>query len=966
MHVNKILRATTLALLVILASLLSCFTNNIVTAQQSGETTTLYFTEYDPLGLLEGDFEAGTKLSTTPPTTTTDSELPPALFIKNQSDGRITLNSDELLTWIELWVMFKSFNFSSMFGEFEVPPDQLSFLTDFFAMFNPFRIQEEYIYTGETPTELSSEILFKLYFSSTSVLTGYNDSVKVSVAKKQFVLGFPVLNDLNITTSIKPTFTPGKIQLITINLNLENNPIPLSKNDTLVFSVEIQPDQRAITKFLNISQKFGFEEGYFLNKTADWLSKQKNDTLQQWGETLKEFINMTESLGEEGVNLSLSDFGEIIDAFRGSSFIYGSSTHPSYVTLPLKQTSEDEKVKVYYLHDQNIMDENKKTDDTIITSDFSKNPITWNGPALSRSKILKNATAILYLNARDLFGKISVTATLYNEDEVLTTTSQSISGDLLLTKPNEPVTFIFNDINIEISYNNKLRLTLAVANDTMGLFGKIKALYDTETYPSMLIVNFDETDNIKVTSESNPAEGLIIPGGSVLYTLNVTTTKTDNIFITYTESHVGAWKITVVEDRLISLTSGASTQIHIFVNSTNQTKNTYGDTIDVTFIISGNTGITRESVTAEVSIDAVEYDVEILGYSPDINISKGENRSFYFVIKNNNTGAIDDVDSYTITVSSKNDWLLISRDSIRNLLIGSTTDSDDARVVIQVPKNTTLDSDIITITVTSASDPSATAIINVTVHVTGGDILENIYSFFDNAAETLGLNEIFGSYGAIVLVTLLMVIILFLLIILALMFTTKHVQIICLDRIKEIEGTEKAIFELTLQNPSKKTQSYEIFAEQTALSSKWMIDVAPLTTVIDGRQSKTVQIIVTPSSNNESKDWTQITVHVKTLGKKKTKSIRLIAMMKEGKTILKLENVSHWPTVFNPDERVTTFCNISNNGTVSANNLKVFFYLNGKQKNMVEVTIPAGSIADLEIPWIAVKGKNKVRIRLKE
>jgi hypothetical protein len=46
--------------------------------------------------------------------------------------------------------------------------------------------------------------------------------------------------------------------------------------------------------------------------------------------------------------------------------------------------------------------------------------------------------------------------------------------------------------------------------------------------------------------------------------------------------------------------------------------------------------------------------------------------------------------------------------------------------------------------------------------------------------------------------------------------------------------------------------------------------------------------------------------------------------------------------------------------------VKAFFYLNGKQKNIVEATIPARSIADLQIPWIAVKGKNKVRIRIKE
>jgi len=613
------------------------------------------------------------------------------------------------------------------------------------------------------------------------------------------------------------------------------------------------------------------------------------------------------------------------------------------------------------------MDENKTTNDTLIRTDFSKKPITWEGPALSRSKILKDATTILYLNARDLLRKISVSATLYNGDEVLATTSQNISRDFLLSRPNKPVTFIFNDINKEINYNDRLSLTIAVSNDTsMGLFGKIRAWYDTEVYPSLLMVTFDETDNIKVTSESNPPKGLIVPGNSVLFTLNITSKKTDDISVTYTESHVGAWKIAVVEDTLISLAAGASTQVHIFVNSTNQTKDTYGDIIDVTFIVRGNTGITREAVSAEVSEDAIKYDVEILGYSTNINISKGENRTFYFVIKNNNTGAIDDIDSYTITASSKNNWPLIVRESIRNLVRGDSTDTDDARVVIQVPKDTTLDSDIITIIVSSDGNPSTTATINVTVHIVAGDILESIYNLFDSAANSLGLNEMFGSYGAIALASILMVIILFLLIILALVFTTKHVRIVCIDRIKEIEATEKAIFELTLQNPIKKTQSYEVLAQQTAPSSKWMIAVEPLTIAIDGRQSKTVQIIVTPINNKESKDWTQVTVHAKKTGKKKTEYITLIAMIKEGRTLLKLDNVSHWPTVFNPGEKVTTSCSISNNGTVSARNVKVFFYLNGKQKNMIEVTIPTGSIADLQIPWIAVKGKNQVRIRLKE
>jgi len=63
---------------------------------------------------------------------------------------------------------------------------------------------------------------------------------------------------------------------------------------------------------------------------------------------------------------------------------------------------------------------------------------------------------------------------------------------------------------------------------------------------------------------------------------------------------------------------------------------------------------------------------------------------------------------------------------------------------------------------------------------------------------------------------------------------------------------------------------------------------------------------------------------------------------------------------------VITSFSISNIGTITARNTKVFFYLNGKQKTMVKVTIPAGNIADIQMPWIAEKGKNKVRIRIKE
>jgi uncharacterized membrane protein len=250
--------------------------------------------------------------------------------------------------------------------------------------------------------------------------------------------------------------------------------------------------------------------------------------------------------------------------------------------------------------------------------------------------------------------------------------------------------------------------------------------------------------------------------------------------------------------------------------------------------------------------------------------------------------------------------------------------------------------------------------------VIGGDIIEQFLNFFDSAARSLGLNDLFGSDGKFVLLILLVVIILFLLIILAIVLTSKPVRIICTDRIKEIESTQKAIFEITLKNPYKKTQSYEIEARQPTPSSKWEITLDPTTTTIEGRASKTLQIIVTPTETAEPKEWTQVTISVKKTGKKKKESIDLITMMKEGKTLLHLKNVTHWPTTFNPGERIVTSFHLSNDGTIAARNVKIFFYLNGKQKNKVEVTLPAGNIADIQIPWVAEKGKNQVRIRVKE
>jgi hypothetical protein len=958
MKALKALRVILFTFIFLLGYIIPTLTINPVLAESSSGQTTLYFTDAlnyeDNSNFSEFGFAS---LSQTTPTKQNDSEYPPSLFIKNTSNLIPRLNTEKWLTWFSTsWLLYfledsEDFNYSffdGIFGDFEL------FLP------NPYRIVEEYTYNGNDSVKINGNILYNLYFKSPStVLIKSTDNVNVGIYSINMNSALPLPKQLrNTTIALNPGSSNG---IYNQQITLENINLTLAPGDSLLFTIEIIPSNKTIAT--NLAKLIPLS---LLEKCANRLENFDNQTLQDIGTFLKDILSL---LNES--NITSDDFAEIINTMISSSFIYDSANHPASVTIPAKISEED--IRVYYLRSNQEMNENRPgiTNQSGIFK-LTETQNLWTSGPFERNKILNvnDISADLYFDYYEFSnfrkGAFTVTVTLYDNNTTITTSEKKFERPSLLeiaTKPIKSFSFLFSGSDWEITYGHTISIGVSLKN---GADVDVNLLYDSSDNPSSLRVKLDETQNIKITDiTSNPLNRKIIPGGTVDYTLNITSEKADILQINSVEREkTGQWEITTPGTTTVSANSW--TNIHVIIKSLSNLKESYGNTITLSFIVSGNTGIARQDGSAEISQDAIQYDVGILSFSNNINISKGENRTFYFVIKNNNTGAIDDVDSYTITATSKNHWPLIPRENIRDLQIGDSTNTDDARVVIQAPKNTTLDSDIITITVTSDSNPSATATINVTVHVIGGGVLEDIYDLFDSVAETIGLNEIFGSYGPIVLVSILMVIILFLLIILALVFTTKNVRIICTDRIKEIDTTQKAIFELTLQNPINKAYSYEIFAQQTAHSSKWILTVEPPVITLAGRQTKTVQVIVTPTNKNDSKDWTQVTVYAKKAGKKKTESITLIAMIKEGKTLLKLDNVSHWPTVFNPGEKVTTFCSVSNNGSVSARDVKVFFYLNGKQKNIIDATIPAGNIADIQIPWMAVKGKNKVRIRVKE
>jgi len=196
--------------------------------------------------------------------------------------------------------------------------------------------------------------------------------------------------------------------------------------------------------------------------------------------------------------------------------------------------------------------------------------------------------------------------------------------------------------------------------------------------------------------------------------------------------------------------------------------------------------------------------------------------------------------------------------------------------------------------------------------------------------------------------------------------TIKYVNVVCLERIKEMSPDEGAKFEITVQNPYKKKLSYEIYAEENSSSLGWDVSLDTKNIEIESKQSKTVILTVKPTSFVKPNDWAEVKVVAKVLDKQKFAKLSTVTTIKDAQPELKIYGVFHWPKAFKKGDRVTTSFKLENKGNASASNISVVLYVNGKEKNKVEdITIPSGGYADIEMPWIAVKGKNEVNIVVK-
>ena len=637
----------------------------------------------------------------------------------------------------------------------------------------------------------------------------------------------------------------------------------------------------------------------------------------------------------------------------------------------------------YYLHSGNKFDNIAPNGSETSSGDLSQKLI-WTGSTFNRNKIITNITAELYIYFPKVlsFSKVMISASLKSGNNTIASDVKEVDktdlSEFIQGGPNSPTKFTFNNFsgNKEIWYNENLTLEVSVVDKPISL-RKVKINYDSRDYPSSFTLVLNETENIKIVEGTD--DKLVYAGGSTEYLINISSEYNDTLDINVeTVDSVGDWA-ELNYPKSVDVDAGDTATIHLFVYSTAVDDSAYGssdgvgkDEIEFTILVSGNTGFDSDQSKVSVSRDAEGiYNFQIIPIKESIEIKHGESKNYSFIIRNLNEGFIRD--GYIIQVSSEHDF------TIEYPLYAAGKDLEDLdiydenainpvegsfNISVKIPWYTDIKSDILFINVTSdqsikRNDPYSIDL-NVTTKVVTPNIFESIYEMFESIAQKIGLKSRYAGWIIIGALFLLILIIVFIILIIK---KRKFVDLICLDRIKEILPDETAVYEITVKNPYRRPMNYNIETKINSDVKSWNVNLDKSQITVESGETKNILMKVVPNDFIRKDDWLEVKVIAKPTDKNKSCEISTITSVKECEIKLEIIGVFHWPKKFNKGDRVETSFKVVNTGNVSAQNITITLYVNGEEKNKVEdITIPRGGYAEAEIPWIAVKGKNDVYI----
>lgn len=626
----------------------------------------------------------------------------------------------------------------------------------------------------------------------------------------------------------------------------------------------------------------------------------------------------------------------------------------------------------YYLHSGGLMDSSKSETSEHQRDKLSENPAVWTGSSFERNKILKNVTADLYIYYPKLLTlkKTKITAVLKQGNETIATSEAELDRTTIIEKLKRgadiPTRFYFEDLaeNQEIWYNKDLTLEISVSNAPFSLFKSPMISYDSSQYPSKIILFYEETDNIKL---NNLEDKEVYAGETIEYTLSIESKYSDTVEITIEKTEgIGDWNYSVYPTKL-QMNGGETEEIHVIVESKATDANAYDDQdfIQLAINLSGNTGYSRNITNISVSESAVDYEIEIIT-PEDIEIRHGSESTLTFIIKNKNKGYI--ADRYTFNITTEHGWEVSYIPYIEDYI--DVSEEAEVNITLSVPWYTDIKNEEITFEVTSDESEKYelyTKTITINVSIGSPNIFDTVYQLFENAAKTIGLDNFSEKYAGWILIALITIIILIISLAVIILKKIKYTELNCSEQIIEINPDEKAVYNITIKNPYKTVLNYEIKIETENNDSKsWDITTDTAQVMLEPKRSKEIKLYVRPTDYVKKEDWVEVKVIVKPIEKNKKAELSTVTSIKNAEVDVKMAGVFHWPRIFKKDERVETSFKLFNRGNVSADNISVILYVNGEEKNKVEnITIPRGGHADINIPWIAIKGKNEVYIVVK-
>ena len=680
----------------------------------------------------------------------------------------------------------------------------------------------------------------------------------------------------------------------------------------------------------------------------------------------------------------------VINWISGSvGFIYNSADYPSNLKFyGFISGSERFGMERYYLKGVKtasghslILDESEELSNETIEKEISSNALTWvSEPFAEPVRILGNFSLHLYIKCKNPAGIYPVEISLldklgYYSTEIETTTTK-IYGFKYIKPSIFDVTIENVDHTFEKGHSLSVRLTLtnrSVAGIEFTLY-RPTILFNSTEYPSCVEFTTAPLDDIKLAFSNDTELNQEIRRVDVKH-YNVTITNRgetgDNItlsLILYDEDYYqwpSGWRVVIklpngTEEEVYSdwdgemyLSGEDSKKISVDIYPSPDSK----DGMEITFIFSASGEYRGSDVIHDtIKLSVGEIGIVFVEEPENREVALGKTCTYTFRVKN--TG--NDVDDFLVNATSEHNWLLSDGEFvIDNLYPGNESEFN---ITVRIPDSLPhlpLDDDL-KVVVTSLSDPSKMDTAWVITTAVEPTIIERISTFFGSVYG--GLEEKFGG-NAIYIVVGIIVLIISIFAVLLYILRKKDILVICTERIKELTPNEEGRFDILVKNITKKKVFYKIDTKKSYIPEGWEIEVQEEQIELNPGEERMLSINVKATPRINPDEWAEINLRFIPEKGRKSYKMTLLALPKDAKIDLKMENVTHSPKTFKSGDTVTTKFNIVNSGNVSAKNIKISLHLNGIKMNEVDIPeIPPGGCAKVEIPWLAYPGKNDIHI----